>query len=216
MPGFSMSSTGRIAAYTSSVSESISNAFLQDTNTHTQDLRINDANTGWWLYNYSGLSNNFFINRNTSSGRNMKNNGVMTQYGGFRTYSYQHWGDEIHWDLNLDCMGSGDDVYFKVEVKDATTSFTQVFEYTQYGVGTYNSGLSVSTFTPGAANTGWTYQITISNLTNPGNGNFNVAAEDYDYGGIYFVDGGPLDYLNTGGARAGYYIPLKWIFNVTT
>ena len=61
MAGFAMSSTGRIAAYTSSVSESISNAFHQDTNTHTQDLRINDANTGWWLYNFT---DNFFINRN--------------------------------------------------------------------------------------------------------------------------------------------------------
>lgn len=210
MPGFSMSSTGRIAAYTSSVSESISNAFHQDTNTHTQDLRINDF-TGGWLYN---LTDQFWINRNTSSGRNMKNNGVMLTYGGFRTYSYQHWGDEVHWDLNLDCNGAGDDVYFLVEVKDSTTSFTQVFEYTQYGIGSYNSGLSVSTFTPGAANTGWRYRISVSNLTNPGNGNVNIIAEDYDYNTNYFIDAGLLDY--NGQANSNYHIPLKWTFNVNT
>ena len=211
MPGFSMSSTGRIAAYTSSVSESISNAFYQDTNIHTQSLMINDF-TGGWLYN---LTDQYWINRNTSSGRNMKNNGVMLQYGGFRTYSYQHWGNEVHWDLNLDCNGAGDDVYFKVEVKDATTSYTQVFEYTQYGNGSYNSGLSVSTFTPGAANTIWRYLVTVSNLTNPGNGNVKVTAEDYDYGGGYFSDNGPLDY--TSAAASSYYqIPLKWTFEVNT
>lgn len=210
MPGFSMSSTGRIAAYTSSVSESISNAFHQDTNTHTQDLRINDF-TGGWLYN---LTDQFWINRNTSSGRNMYNNGVMLRYGGFRTYSYQHWGDEVHWDLNLDCNGAGDDIYFLVEVKDATTSYTQVFEYTQYGNGSYNSGLSVSTFTPGAANTGWRYRISVSNLTNPGNGQVNISADDYDYNSNYFTDAGPLDY--NGQVNVNYQIPLKWTFSVNT
>jgi len=208
MSGFAMSSTGRIAAYTSSVSESISNAFHQDTGIYTQSLMIND-NVGGWLYNGVDI---FYINRNTPSGRNMYSNGVMSQYGGFRTYSYQHWTDTVYYDLNI-TNNNVDDIEFNCDVQDATSNWINVFNYTQFGPGTYNSGLSQSSFTPGAPNGGWRYRFSVVNLTNPGTGQMTVVVEDYDYNTSIYNGPGLLDFTDVFNA-GGYQVPNKWTFEV--
>ena len=208
MSGFAMSSTGRIAAYTSSVSESISNAFHQDTGIYTQSLMIND-NAGGWLYNSVDI---FYINRNTPSGRNMYSNGVMSQYGGFRTYSYQHWTDTVYYDLNIN-NNNADDIEFNCDVQDAVgANWNNVFNYIQFGPGTYNSGLSQSTFIPGDPNAGWRYRFSVRNLTNPGTGNVSIIVDDYDYNTPIYNSPGPLDFTDV--FNAGYQIPNKWDFNV--
>jgi hypothetical protein len=204
MSGFAMSSTGRIAAYTSSVSESISNAFHQDTNNHAQVFYPNTTDGGWF---YAG-STQFYINRNTPSGRNMYSNGVMSRYGGFRTYSYQHWTDTVYWDLNIDNQ-TNDDIEVNCEVYDAVgNTWTAVFNYTQYGFGTYSSGLSQSTFTPGDPNVTWDYEIKVNNTTNPGTGTGIIDVVDYDYNTLVYNKPGPLNYRDI--FNANYNIPLKW------
>jgi hypothetical protein len=208
MAGFSILNTGRIAAYTGSVSHSISNAFFQDTSVRTQSLEIND-NAGGWLYNYTTV---VYINRNGISGRNMYTNGVMTQYGGFRTYSYQHWPDTVYYDLNIH-TDNPDDIQFICNVKDPTTSFTNVFDYTQYGPGDYNTGLTYNSFTPGAVNTDFTYEITINNITTPGAGNYNILAQDYDFNtNVYLSDNGVLDYYKQISVPCN--VPLQWFITV--
>jgi hypothetical protein len=208
MSGFAMSSTGRIAAYTSSVSESISNAFHQDTGIYTQSLMINTTDGGW-LYNGTTY---FYINRNTPSGRNMYSNSVMSQYGGFRTYSYQHWTDKVYFDLNI-TNNTADDIEFNCDVQDAVgLTWTNVFNYQQFGAGTYNSGLSQSPFTPGDPNAGWRYRFSVVNLTNPGTGFVIVVVEDYDYNTLIYNNPGALDFTDV--FNAGYQIPNKWTFDV--
>jgi hypothetical protein len=209
MSGFAMSSTGIIAAYTSSVSESISNAFHQDTGIYTQSLMINTTDGGW-LYNGT---TQFYINRNTPSGRNMYSNGVMSQYGGFRTYSYQHWPNRVYFDLNIN-NNNADDIEFNCEVQDAVgATWTNVFNYTQFGPGTYNSGLSTAPFTPGDPNAGWRYRFSVNNLTNPGTGNLSIIVVDYDYNTSVYNNGGLLDFTDVFNA-GGYQVPNKWDFNV--
>ena len=208
MAGFSIQNTGTISAYDSNVSQSIINAFFQDTSVHNNSIALYNPYRGEWAYNGAYA---FSINRNDPSGRNMYNNGVMSQYGGFRTYSYQHWSDDVYYDLNIH-SDSPDDIYFLCEVKDPTTSFTQVFEYTQYGPGDYNSGLQYNLFTPGAANTDFTYRITISNLTNPNSGAYNIIAQDYDFADQYLNDAGPLDLVKQ--FVVPYYAPLQWFITI--
>jgi hypothetical protein len=209
MAGFAMSSTGIIAAYTSSVSESISNAFHQDTGIKTQSLMINTTDGGW-LYNGT---TQFYINRNTPSGRNMYSNGVMSQYGGFRTYSYQHWTDTVYWDLNI-TNNNADDIEFNCDVQDSVgATWTNVFNYTQFGPGTYNSGLSQSPFTPGDPNAPWRYRFTVSNLIKPGIGTVNIIVDDYDYNTNVHNNAGLLDFTDNFIA-GGYQIPNKWDFSV--
>jgi hypothetical protein len=209
MAGFSILNTGRIAAYTGSVSHSISNAFFQDTNVRTQSLAIYNAYYGNWIYNNA---TNFYINRNDPSGRNMYTNNVMTQYGGFRTYSYQHWADTVYYELNIS-NNTPDDIQFTCNVKDDLTSYTNVFDYTQYGPGNYNSGLTYNGFTPGAANTKFTYQLFVSNLTNPNT--FNVVSNvyDYDFNTNYYNNNDPLDFNVQ--ILADYYVPLSWNFDIS-
>jgi len=208
MSGFSIQNTGTISAYDSNASQSISSAFHQGTQIYTQSLRIYD-NVGGWLYNSTDI---FYVTRNDPSGRDMYTNGVMSQYGGFRTYSYQHWTDTVYYNLDL-TNNTPDDIYVMIEVQDSTPSaWTTVVTYTQVGPGNYNSNLVSTAFTPTRPNLTWRYRFSIQNLTTPNFGNVLVVADDYDYSTNLYINGGPLDFNDQ--FQTGYQIPVKWTIGV--